>query len=77
MIGISERPWLLHALRLGLGLTAVVALFVTRWDLAFVSALTLGLSFVPVFIANRFHINLPMPFLVFTDPVSDGVDLHG
>ena len=57
---------MLHALRIGLVLSGLAALVFAKWDLAFVSAATLGLSFVPVFIANRFHIKLPMPFLVFT-----------
>jgi len=62
----GERSWVLSALRLALLAAVLAALIFTRWDLAFVSLATLGLSFVPVVIANRFHINLPIPFLVFT-----------
>jgi hypothetical protein len=46
--------------------TAVIALGVSRWSLAFVSFATLGLSLVPPFLAARWSLRLPLPFLLFT-----------
>ena len=62
----GERSTLLTLLRLALVFSAFVALFESRWDIAFVAVATLGLSLAPIFIANRFHIHLPIPFLIFT-----------
>ncbi len=43
-----------------------VALWFQRWPIAFVALATLGLSVVPIFLAERFGVTLPMPFLIFT-----------
>ena len=42
------------------------ALWVQNWPLAFVALATLTLSLVPIFLAGRFGVTLPMPFLIFT-----------
>jgi hypothetical protein len=44
----------------------VIALGLGRWSLAFVSFVTLGLSLVPPFLAARWSLSLPMPFLLAT-----------
>lgn len=46
--------------------TALVALGLARWSLAFVSFATLALSLVPPLLAARWSLTLPMPFLLFT-----------
>jgi hypothetical protein len=47
-------------------LTAIIALGLTRWSLAFVSLATLGLSLVPPLLASRWSLTLPVPFLFAT-----------
>lgn len=47
-------------------IAALVALFATRWSLAFVAFSTLLLAIAPVFLASRLHLTLPVPFLVAT-----------
>ncbi|MEO1138191.1 MAG: hypothetical protein AAFW87_01935 [Pseudomonadota bacterium] len=47
-------------------LTALVALVLTRWSLAFVSIATLALSLVPPILASRWSLTLPLPFLLAT-----------
>lgn len=42
------------------------SLWLGRWPIAFVSLATLGLSLLPVFVANRLSISLPGPYLVAT-----------
>lgn len=44
----------------------IAALVMARWDLAFVSLLTLGLSLLPPFLAARWSLSLPVPFLLAT-----------
>lgn len=44
----------------------LVALWLGRWPIAFVALITFGLSLVPVLIAERFSITLPLTFLVAT-----------
>ncbi len=46
--------------------TAVVALVLARWSLAFVSVATLLLAIAPALLARRYKITLPVPFLVAT-----------
>ncbi len=46
--------------------TAVIALGLSRWSLAFVSFATLGLSLLPPILAARWSLRLPLPFLLFT-----------
>jgi hypothetical protein len=46
--------------------TAVIALGLSRWSLAFVSFATLALSLVPPLLAARWSLKLPLPFLLFT-----------
>ncbi|UWR24233.1 hypothetical protein K3756_14280 [Sulfitobacter sp. S190] len=46
--------------------TALVALVLARWSLAFVSFATLALSLVPPLLAARWSLKLPLPFLLFT-----------
>jgi hypothetical protein len=47
-------------------ITALVALGLGRWSLAFVSFATLGLSLVPPLLAFRWSLTLPVPFLLAT-----------
>ena len=51
------------ALLLAAALAAVAA---TRWDIAFVSLATLGLSLLPPLVAARWSLSLPLPFLLAT-----------
>ena len=46
--------------------TALIALGLARWSLAFVSLATLALSLVPPLLAERLSLRLPLPFLLFT-----------
>ncbi|MFK7837450.1 MAG: hypothetical protein AB8B60_14650 [Sulfitobacter sp.] len=46
--------------------TALIALGLARWSLAFVSFATLALSLVPPLLAARWSLRLPLPFLLFT-----------
>lgn len=46
--------------------TAVIALVLSRWPLAFVSFATLFLSLLPPLLAARLSLKLPLPFLLFT-----------
>ena len=46
--------------------TAVIALGLSRWALAFVSFATLALSLLPPLLAARWSLRLPLPFLLFT-----------
>ncbi|PTX53832.1 hypothetical protein C8N43_3875 [Litoreibacter ponti] len=46
--------------------TALVALALARWSLAFVSFATLLLSLVPPLLAARWSLKLPLPFLLST-----------
>jgi len=47
-------------------LAALVALVLSRWSLAFVSFATLVLSLVPLFLASRWSLKLPVSFLLAT-----------
>lgn len=61
----SHRRVLLVNAGLMLVLT-VVALWVGRWPIAFVAVATLVLSLVPVIVAERLAITLPLAFLIAT-----------
>jgi hypothetical protein len=45
-------------------LSAIAAGFEQRWALSFVALATLGLAIAPLFLARRFEITLPVPFVV-------------
>lgn len=57
---------LLLANAIVMGGMALAALWFGRWPLAFVSVATLGLSLVPVVVARRLAISLPVPYLIAT-----------
>ncbi|WP_259988525.1 hypothetical protein [Sulfitobacter sp. S190] len=59
----SSTMLIIWAMLLG---TALVALVLARWSLAFVSFATLALSLVPPLLAARWSLKLPLPFLLFT-----------
>lgn len=60
----TSRPILvIWALLLAAGL---VSLVLGRWSLAYVSLFTLGLSLLPPFLAFRWSLTLPVPFLFAT-----------
>ena len=44
-------------------LSAIAAAFEGRWSLAFVALATLALALAPLFLASRFDITLPLPFV--------------
>lgn len=60
----QSRVLLANAVVMG-GLT-LAALWFGRWSIAFVSLATLGLSLVPVLVARRLSIALPVPYLIVT-----------
>ena len=45
---------------------AFAALWLGRWPIAFVALATFGLSLIPIIVAERLSITLPLPFLVAT-----------
>lgn len=45
---------------------ALAALWVARWPIAFLALVTLALSVVPILLAERLSISLPLPFLAAT-----------
>jgi hypothetical protein len=45
---------------------AGIAMWLGRWPIAFVALATLGLSLVPVIVAESLSITLPLPFLIAT-----------
>lgn len=49
-----------------LALVALVAFGLERWSLGFVGLATLALSLVPPLLASRWHLSLPLPFLLAT-----------
>ena len=55
----------MHVIWIGLALAAVTALVLGRFSLAFVSLATLALSLLPLVLAHRFDLRLPVPFLLF------------
>lgn len=65
MSGKNHRQVLLVNAAVMLVLT-VAALWLGRWPIAFVALATLGLSLLPVLVAERLAITLPLPFLVAT-----------
>lgn len=65
MANTGQNRLLIANAILMVGLT-ITALWFGRWSIAFVSLATLGLSLVPVVVANRLEISLPLPYLVFT-----------
>jgi hypothetical protein len=56
----------LRAIWAALLVVAMISLALARWSLAFVSLSTLILSLVPLFLARRWSLTLPMPFLLAT-----------
>lgn len=62
----SGQTRLLITNALVMGALALAALFFGRWPIAFVALATFGLSLLPMFVANRFQIALPGPYLVAT-----------
>ncbi|NNE82134.1 MAG: hypothetical protein HKN18_17830 [Silicimonas sp.] len=47
-------------------LSGLISLVLARWSLAFVSLFTLALSLTPPFLASRWSLKLPVPFLFAT-----------
>ncbi|WP_246039974.1 hypothetical protein [Sulfitobacter sabulilitoris] len=63
MLSLTDQNPMIKAIWLLLVLAVLVALGVGRWTMAFVSLATLVLSLIPVVLASRFQIRLPLPFL--------------
>lgn len=60
---LRRQPYVAQSIWAMLVLALLVALGTLRWSLAFVAALTLGLSLLPVLAERRFGIRLPMKFM--------------
>lgn len=60
----ADQPLLAKLIWCGLFLTALVALFFARWQLAFVSTVTLMLSLAPVVISRWANVKVPDSFVV-------------
>jgi len=63
---IKSTGFVLQAIWYALALSAVIALVLGRFSLAFVSIATLFLSLLPLFLAHRLSVRMPMSFLLFT-----------
>ena len=63
---LSDQTKLALGTALVLGVMAIAALWLGRWSIAFVCLATFGLSLVPVLVANRLSISLPVPYLMAT-----------
>ena len=62
----KSQSWVILTLWGALLLSAIIALALMRWSLAFVSVVTLLLAIAPALLARRYKITLPMPFLFAT-----------
>ncbi|MEM9232174.1 MAG: hypothetical protein AAGB10_21485, partial [Pseudomonadota bacterium] len=62
---IESSGAVLRTIWWGLALSAVVALIFGRFSLAFVSTATLCLSLLPLALAHRLSVRLPVSFLLF------------
>ncbi|UZD90093.1 hypothetical protein [Cognatishimia activa] len=60
----ADQPKLAKLIWLGLAVTALIALFFARWQLAFVSTMTLMLSMAPVVISRWANVRVPDSFVV-------------
>lgn len=60
----ADQPLLAKLIWCGLFVTALVALFFARWQLAFVSTVTLMLSLAPVVISRWANVKVPDSFVV-------------
>lgn len=60
----ADQPLLAKLIWCGLFMTALVALFFARWQLAFVSTVTLMLSLAPVVISRWADVKVPDSFVV-------------
>lgn len=60
---LRQQGYFVRGLWALLVLSAIAAAFDGRWSLTFVAIAALGLSFAPLFLASRFDITLPLPFV--------------
>lgn len=63
---IRDTNWVILSVWALLLAAGLVALVLGRWSLAFVTLFTLALSLTPPFLASRYALTLPVPFLVAT-----------
>ena len=63
---IHDAGRVVQMIWIGLLLTFLIAMFLGRFSLAFVSLATLILSIAPLVLADRLALRLPLPFLVAT-----------
>ena len=66
MRAITHASRILRVIWALLAIAALVSIGLGRWSLAFVSLATLGLALVPVLLASRFELTLPLPVLLAT-----------
>ena len=60
---IRQQAYFVYGIWALLVLSAVASAFEGRWSMTFVALATLGLSLAPLFLADRFGITLPLPFV--------------
>ncbi len=60
---LKEQGYFVRGLWAVLVLSAIAAAFEGRWSLSFVALATLTLALVPVLLARRLNITLPVPFV--------------
>ena len=63
-MNLFKQGWIVSSIWALLVLAGLMSLIMGRWELAFVSAATIGLSLLPVLFVERFRIVLPQSFLV-------------
>ncbi|NNK77232.1 MAG: hypothetical protein HKP40_00835 [Litoreibacter sp.] len=66
MLPLGKHGLIARVIWVTLVISALFALVVGRWPLAFVSLATLCLSVAPLILASRLRITLPVPFLAAT-----------
>ncbi|MCK0097340.1 hypothetical protein MWU60_17310 [Yoonia sp. F2084L] len=60
---IRQQAYFVYLIWALLVLSAIASAFEGRWPMTFVALATLGLSLAPLFLADRFGITLPVPFV--------------
>lgn len=61
---LTRQSWFVLVIWGSLAASALLSLAMGRWSLSFVSLATLALSVTPTFLASRYEITLPVPFIL-------------
>lgn len=61
---LTRQSWFVLVIWGSLAASALLSLAMGRWSLSFVSFATLALSVTPTFLASRYEITLPVPFIL-------------